>query len=76
MFAPVVREACFRIVCLEFQEPQKFKISGRKHKYSGEELAVAISHILGALSDSKYLAVNTTPQHSTIVSYLLVLIGA
>jgi len=39
---------------------------GRKIKYSGEELAVAISQSLGALSDSKYIAVITGPAYVTI----------
>jgi len=36
---------------------EKFMNRGRKLKYSEEELAVAISQLLGTLSDSKYMAV-------------------
>jgi len=35
--------------------PEKFTNCDRNLKYSGEELAVAISQFLGALSDSKYI---------------------
>ena len=43
-------------VWFNFWANEKFMNSGRKHKYSGEELAVAISQLLGALPESKYLA--------------------
>ena len=36
-------------------KPEKFMNSDRKIKYSGEELVVTISQLLGALSDSKYI---------------------
>jgi len=42
---------------------------GRKLKYSGEELTVAISQLLVALSDSKYIADTTTPAFQKCLSY-------
>jgi len=42
-----------------FLQPEKFMNCGRNLKYSGEELAVAISKLLGALSNS-IIAVNAT----------------
>jgi len=44
-------------VSLKKCQSEKFMYCGRNLKYSGEELAVAISQILGAPSDSKYIAV-------------------
>ena len=48
---------------------------GRNLKYSGEELAVLISHHLGALSDSKYIAgIGNQPIALISQGYLLSLI--
>jgi hypothetical protein len=41
---------------LYFLQPEKFMNGGRNLKYSGEGLAVAISQLLGAFSDSRYIA--------------------
>jgi len=46
----------FRIVWFNIGVPEKLMNCGRNLKYSGEELAVAISQLLGALPESKYLA--------------------
>ncbi|MBW1754042.1 MAG: hypothetical protein JRJ46_13305 [Deltaproteobacteria bacterium] len=53
--APFAKLAIAYRMCY-FLQPEKFMNCGRNLKYSWEELAVAISQHLGALSDSKYLA--------------------
>jgi len=64
---------------LYFLQPEKLMNCGRNLKYSGEELAVAISQFLGALSDSKYIGdtwnfvFKTAPSADNCMSALIIL---
>jgi len=56
-----VRQLAVDYALLHFLLPEKLMYCGHNLKYSGEELAVAISQILGSFSDSKYIADTSLP---------------
>ncbi|MBW2201418.1 MAG: hypothetical protein JRF71_11405 [Deltaproteobacteria bacterium] len=77
MFTIPLVTTTYRI--LYFLQPEKLMSCDRKIKYSGEELAVAISQFLGVLSDSKYIGdtwdfvFETAPSSDNCMSTLIIL---